>query len=288
MSGKGKFDSFDLEDPELPDWVDEGALTSGGYPYDNRMDKKAYKNQLYAAQVELVKLQAHLQNSGKRVVLVFEGRDSAGKGGAIERYTENLNHRFNRVVALPKPSDRELGQWYFQRYASHLPAAGETVLFDRSWYNRAGVEPVMGFCTPEQTRLFLDQAPRFEDMLVEDGIHLFKFWLEIGRTMQLKRFHARRHDPVKVWKLSPVDLKALDHWHDYTRARDAMFAATDTPHAPWTIVRGNDKRRARLGVIRTVLQALDYDGKSSKGIGEQDPLIIRDGATFQAEKREGE
>jgi polyphosphate kinase 2 len=215
-----------------------------------------------------------------RLLIVFEGRDAAGKGGTIRTWLKNINPRFNMAVALGKPNDRELTQWYFQRYVDWLPAAGETVLFDRSWYNRAGVEPVMGFCTPAQTQRFLAETPAFERLLTNDGIHFFKFWLKIGRKMQMKRFHDRRHDPLKRWKLSPVDLAALQKFDDYTAARDRMFAATHTPDAPWTVVLSNDKRRARLNVLRTVLSRLDYHGKDAAQIGEMDAGIVIDGASF--------
>ncbi len=211
-------DDFDLESPELPKAIKKAALGSGGYPYPRRLGDDDYDEKLEALQRQLVILQNHLQKNGERTMLVFEGRDSAGKGGAIKTYLEHVNPRYNLNIALPKPSDRERTQWYFQRYVDWLPAAGETVLFDRSWYNRAGVEPVMGYCTPEQTTRFLEEAPRFEKMLTRDGIHLFKFWLSIGREMQLKRFHDRRHNPLKVWKISPVDLAALGKWEEYTLA----------------------------------------------------------------------
>jgi polyphosphate kinase 2 len=220
------------------------------------MDGDEYDTQMYALQKQLVLLQAHMARAGERIVLVFEGRDAAGKGGTIKRILENLNPRYNLIAALPKPNDRERTQWYFQRYIDWLPAVGEMVLFDRSWYNRAGVEPVMGFCTPGETELFLEEAPEFEKRLTKDGIKLFKFWLSIGREMQLKRFHDRRHDPLKTWKLSPVDLEALNKWDDYSRARDTMLKRTDSNHAPWTVIRANDKKRTRLNVIRTLLNGL--------------------------------
>lgn len=267
--------SFDLEDPNLPDWVKEGALTSDGFPYDKRLKKKAYEEELRQLQIELVKLQKYAAATEKlRIVALFEGRDAAGKGGSIKVFRENMNPRAARTVALPKPSETERGQWYFQRYVANLPAAGEIVLFDRSWYNRAGVEPVMGYCTPEQTRSFLKQVPGFEEDLVEDGILLFKFWLDIGRTTQLQRFHDRRHNPLKIWKLSPVDYAALTRWDDYSRARDMMLDRTHTHAAPWTVVRANDKRRARLEIIRHVLSGLDYPGKDSEAIGTADRKII--------------
>ena len=245
-----------------------------------KMKRGDYEDELRRLHIELVKAQAWARETGTRLLIVFEGRDSAGKGGTIKRFMENLNPRAARVVALSKPTEAERGQWYFQRYANHLPTQGEFVLFDRSWYNRAGVEPVMGFCTPEQTEAFLREAPRFEDMLVDDGIVLIKFWLNIGREMQLKRFHDRRHDPVKIWKLSPIDLKALGKWDDYTAARDRMLEMTHTDHAPWTIIRANDKRRARLNAIRYVLSRLNYDGKHRKAIGTIDEQIVGSGPGF--------
>jgi len=258
----------------LPRGIKKKALSSGGFPYDEKMDGDAYEAEMLAAQRQLALLQADQAKTGKRIVIVFEGRDAAGKGGSIASYLENLNPRFNISVALPKPSDRERTQWYFQRYVDWMPAAGEQVLFDRSWYNRAGVEPVMGFCTPDETTQFLKAVPGFERMLVDDGVHLFKFWLTIGREMQLKRFHDRRHDPLKVWKLSPIDIKALNQFDDYTRARNRMLEASHTKDAPWRIVFNNDKKRGRLAILRSVLHALDYDGKDGKAIGEIDDKIV--------------
>lgn len=273
---------FDLDNPELPKPIARAAITSGGYPYEKKMDWDDYEDQLVSLQKELIKLQSHIGKSGDRVILVFEGRDSAGKGGTIKRITEHLNPRSNRVIALPKPNDRERTQWYFQRYISHLPAAGEMALFDRSWYNRGGVEPVMGFCTETEHEEFLHGAPRFEHMLVDEGIHVFKFWLEIGREMQLKRFHDRRHNPLKVWKLSPIDLKALDKWDDYTDARNKLLPATDSIHAPWTIIRANDKRRARLNVMRSILKRMEYEGRDFDAVGELDPKIVLSVAQYMA------
>jgi polyphosphate kinase 2 len=232
------------------------------------------------AQRQLALLQHDQRKTGKRIVIVFEGRDAAGKGGSIASYLENLNPRYNTAVALPKPSDREGTQWYFQRYVDWMPAAGEQVLFDRSWYNRAGVEPVMGFCTPDETTRFLEAVPEFEKMLADDGVHLFKFWLTIGREMQLKRFHDRRHDLLKVWKLSPIDLEALQRFDDYTKARNRMFEASDSSHAPWRVVFNNDKKRGRLAIIRAVLHALDYEGKDAGLIGEIDRRILVAPKTF--------
>ena len=265
---------FDLEDPVLPRAIKKKALTSGGFPYDEKMDGDDFEVEMLAAQRQLALLQADQRKTGKRIVIVFEGRDAAGKGGAIATYLENLNPRWNMDVALPKPSDRETTQWYFQRYVDWLPAAGEQVLFDRSWYNRAGVEPVMGFCTAEETTHFLKTVPGFERTLVEDGISLFKFWLTIGQEMQLKRFHDRRHDPLKIWKLSPIDFDALHKYDDYTKARDRMLAASHTKDAPWWIVLNNDKKRGDLGIIRTVLHGLDYEGKDEAAIGAIDGKIV--------------
>ena len=265
---------FDLNDPVLPKWVKREALQSGGYPYDERLDEDDYLKELHKLQVELVKLQTHMLKSGERVVIVFEGRDAAGKGGSIDTFRQHLNGRYWLDVALPKPSDREATQWYFQRYIDWLPAAGEAALFDRSWYNRAGVEAVMGFCTPDQTTAFLEEAPRFERMITRDGIHLFKFWLAIGQTMQLKRFHSRRHDPLKQWKISDIDLKAIGKWDDYTAAAHRMLTATSTPETPWRVVLANDKLRARLEIIRSVLDALPYEGRSDKAIGRIDDKIV--------------
>jgi polyphosphate kinase 2 len=266
--------AFDLDDPVLPDWIETGALSSGGYPYAEEMGRSEYERLLHGLQIELVKLQNHIAATGIRIVTVFEGRDAAGKGGTILAIREFMNPRAARMVALPKPSERERGEWYFQRYAAHLPTSGEVVLFDRSWYNRAGVEPVMGFCTPGEYRQFLVQAPVFEAMVAEAGIVVFKFWLDIGREMQLKQFHQRRHDPLKVWKLSSIDYAAMEKWDEYTRARDRMFAATHKPGTPWTVALFNDKRRGRLAVIRRVLSAIPYRGKDAKVVGRPDPAIL--------------
>jgi polyphosphate kinase 2 len=277
--------SFDIDNPELPSAIKKAALKSGNFPYDEKLDSDEYDTQLYALQKQLVLLQAHMAKAGERIVLVFEGRDAAGKGGTIKTILENLNPRYNLIAALPKPNDRERTQWYFQRYIDWLPAAGEMVLFDRSWYNRAGVEPVMGFCTPEETKLFLEEAPEFEKRLTKDGIRLFKFWLSIGREMQLKRFHERRHDPLKVWKLSPIDIEALHKWDDYTVARDEMLKRTDCPHAPWTVIRANDKHRGRINVIQTILDRLTFAGKDTNAIGEIDPRITLTAEDFLALKK---
>jgi polyphosphate kinase 2 len=276
----GKTRHFDIDDPKLPGWVEDKAFSSEGYPYKNKLDRGDYNDQIEALQIELVKVQSWLGETGARVITVFEGRDAAGKGGSIGATRAYMNPRTARIVALPKPTEKERGQWYYQRYVDHFPTAGEFVLFDRSWYNRAGVEPVMGFCTPEEHERFLAETPHFEHMPVRAGIHLFKFWLNIGREMQLKRFHDRRHNPLKVWKLSPMDLSSLNRWDDYTRKRDLMLEQTHTEHAPWAVVRANDKRRARVNLIRHMLQTLPYEGKDEKRIGEIDPKILGFGPGF--------
>ncbi|MFJ4027232.1 polyphosphate kinase 2 [Paenarthrobacter sp. NPDC089989] len=245
-----------------------------GYPYAARMDRETYESEKRLLQIELLKLQKWVKSTGRRVVMVFEGRDAAGKGGTIKRFTEHLNPRGARVVALEKPSEREQSQWYFQRYVSHLPAAGEMVMFDRSWYNRAGVERVMSFCTEEQYENFLHQAPIFEKLLVDDGIDVIKFWFSVSRTEQLTRFTIRQVDPVRQWKLSPMDLASLDKWGSYTAAKEAMFLETDTDWAPWTVVKSNDKKRARLEAMRHVLNRFDYTGKDIELVGTPDALIV--------------
>jgi polyphosphate kinase len=271
---EGKSYLFDINDPVLANWVEESSLSSGGYPYKKKMEEAEYLKELELLQIELVKLQEWQITSKERIVVVFEGRDAAGKGGTINAVRENMNPRTARNVALPKPSDTERGQWYFQRYATQMPTFGEFVTFDRSWYNRAGVEPVMGFCTPAQYEEFLQEAPNFEKMLVSDGIHLFKIWLELGKTMQLKRFHERRHSPLRHWKFSPIDIAGLNKWDDYSAKLKTMFERTHTKTAPWTVVRSNDKRRARLETIRTILLAINYTGKDLKVIGKPDDKII--------------
>jgi len=278
--------SFDIENPDLPRAIKKAALRSGGYPYGEKLEREQYETELYQLHTQLALLQTHIAKTGMRVLMLFEGRDAAGKGGMIRTYLQYLNPRFNLNVALPKPNDREKTQWYFQRYVDWLPAAGETVLFDRSWYNRAGVEPVMGFCTPEQTAEFLIETPRFERMLANDGIQLFKFWLTIGREMQLKRFHDRRHDPLKLWKLSPIDLEALTRFDAYAQARNDMLEATHTESAPWTVILNNDKKRGRLNAIRTVLGKLSYDGRDVAMIGAIDDRIAMDPPTFLSTSKE--
>jgi polyphosphate kinase 2 len=244
------------------------------YPYPERLAKKSYERAMRPLQIELLKLQRSVKASGGRLLVIFEGRDAAGKGGTIRRFTENLNPRGTRVVALEKPAAHEQGDNYLRRYLPHLPASGEIVLFDRSWYNRAGVERVMGFCEPEEYDTFLRDAPAFERELVADGITLIKFWFSVTRAEQLRRFIDRHGDPVKRWKLSPIDLASLDKWDEYTRAKEAMFARTDRAETPWTVVKSNDKKRARLEAIRYVLSSHDYPEKHHEVVGHPDPLII--------------
>lgn len=256
------------DDELVEDWRD------GGYPYRNLMQRRNYERQKYRLQVELLKLQAWVKETGQKVVILFEGRDAAGKGGTIKRFMEHLNPRGARVVALEKPTDTERGQWYFQRYIEHLPTNGEIVLFDRSWYNRAGVERVMGFCNDQEYAEFVRQCPEFERMLVRTGTHLIKFWFSVSQEEQRRRFRERKVHPLKQWKLSPVDLASLDKWGDYTKAKEAMFFHTDTADAPWTVIKSNCKKRARLNAMRYVLHKLPYGNKDAKLIGNLDPLIV--------------
>jgi polyphosphate kinase 2 len=244
------------------------------YPYDERMLRHEYESLKRPLQIELVRLQNWVKSTGQRLIIVFEGRDAAGKGGTIKRFTEHLNPRGATVVALAKPSAREQTQWYLQRYVPHLPAAREMVMFDRSWYNRAGVERVMGFCTQAEYEEFMREAPDFERMLVRSGLHLTKFWFSVTPAEQRTRFIIRRVDPVRQWKLSPMDIESLDKWEAYTEAKEAMFHYTDTAEAPWTVVKSNDKKRARLEAIKHVLAKFDYDGKDEKVIGKPDEAII--------------
>ncbi len=248
-------------------------ILNPSFPYSEKMKGKEYDRQMEALQIELVKMQAWLKDSDHRVALIFEGRDAAGKGGTIKRFRENLNPRGARVVALSKPSDTERSQWYFQRYIQHLPSAGEIVFFDRSWYNRGVVENVFGFCTSEERERFFRQVAPLETGLVNDGIHFFKFWLNVGRAEQLNRFLDRENDPLKQWKLSPIDVAGLGKWDEYSQSIAETLSRTHSDHCPWTIIRSDDKKRARLAAIRTVLHALDYDEKDKSTIGEIDPLI---------------
>lgn len=246
------------------------------YPYSKKLKKKDYEAQKLELQIELLKLQKWVKENKKRVVIIFEGRDAAGKGGTIKRIMEHLNPRGARVVALDKPSEIEQGQWYFQRYINHLPTEGEIVLLDRSWYNRGGVERVMGFCTPPEYNQFMHQAPEFERMLSASGIDIIKFWFSVSQEEQLRRFNSRKDDPLKQWKLSPMDLASLDRWDEYTKAKEDMFFYTNTKEVPWTVVKSNDKKRARLEAMRYVLNQFPYDEKSDE-LKPADPLIISTG-----------
>ena len=261
--------------PTSPDdELASGWRDNNSYPYRNLMSRKAYEKQKYRLQVELIKMQNWVKETGQRVVVIFEGRDAAGKGGSIKRFTENLNPRGGRVMALEKPTQEERGQWYFQRYVRHLPTAGEIVFCDRSWYNRAGVERVMGFCSDEEYNEFMRQTPEVERTLVRSGIHLIKFWFSVSRKEQRRRFKEREVHPLKQWKLSPIDLASLDKWDDYTKAKEAMFFHTDTAETPWTVVKSDCKKRARLNAMRYVLHKLNYTGKDIEAIGPIDPLLV--------------
>ena len=278
--GKKAARRFHIEMDKLPEEIERAALGSGGFPYDHTLPRKTYERELRALQIELVKLLNWTRAKGERIVVVFEGRDAAGKGGAIQRLTAHLNPRSARIVALSKPTSNEAGQWYFQRYVEHLPAAGEMAIFDRSWYNRAAVEPVFGFCAPEQAEKFLRETPDFEAMLTRDGIRVFKFFLTIGREMQMKRLHRRWRDPLHRWKVSEIDEKAIEKWSDYSAAFDRMLRRTDASDAPWTVVRANDKRRARLECIRHLLDALPYAHKDETALGKPDRKIALSAARF--------
>ncbi len=253
--------------------ADKDDILSPSYPHDERLSRKTYERDYERLQIEMVKLQSWVRETGQRVVMVFEGRDAAGKGGTIRRMRENLNPRAARVVALSKPTETEQGEWYFQRYVKHLPTAGEMVFYDRSWYNRGVVEKVFGFCTPEQRAHFFEQVAPFEQMLVEDGIHLIKFWLNVGRGEQLRRMLSRESDPLKQWKLSPIDVKGLSKWEQYSTAIEETLSRSHTPETPWTVIRSDDKRRARLAAMRHLLHRFDYPQKDAKAIGKADDEI---------------
>jgi polyphosphate kinase 2 len=270
-----------LPHPDQPTWRED-------YPYDTRMTEREYQKAKRALQIELLKMQGWVKANRVKVAVLFEGRDAAGKGGTIKRFTENLNPRGARIVALDKPSEKEQTQWYFQRYVSVLPSGGEIVLFDRSWYNRAGVERVMGFCTPTEYLEFMRQAPELERMLVRSDTRLIKFWFSVSREEQRRRFAQRHSDPVRRWKLSPMDLQSLDKWDEYTEAKEAMFFYTNTADAPWTVIKSNDKKRARIEALRYVLSVLDYDEKDHDVVGVPDPLIIGTGplsSVFEADEQ---
>ncbi|MBK2123945.1 polyphosphate kinase 2 [Fangia hongkongensis] len=249
-------------------------FTENIYPYREKMPRKIYEQQKHQLQIELLKMQQWVRHTGQRILVIFEGRDAAGKGGTIKRMMDHLNPRGARVVALAKPSEREQGQWYFQRYIRHLPTAGEIVMFDRSWYNRAGVEKVMGFCTPDQHLEFLSQAPELEKMLIQSGIRLFKLWFSVSQSEQKRRFISRANHPLKQWKLSAIDKASQDKWDDYTKAKEEMFTYTDTVFAPWTVIKSDDKKRARLNAMRFILSELDYDNKDERVAISPDPLLV--------------
>ncbi len=269
-----RWKKFEAKMPVSPDDELVDDWRNAVYPYKNRLSRKNYEKQKYLLQVELLKLQAWVKDTGQRIVILFEGRDAAGKGGTIKRFMEHLNPRGARVVALEKPTETERGQWYFQRYIQHLPTAGEIVLFDRSWYNRAGVERVMGFCSESEYLSFMRQAPEIERDLVNSGIHLVKFWFSVSRKEQRRRFKERELHPLKQWKLSPIDLASLEKWDDYSKAKEAMFFHTDTSESPWIIIKSDCKKRARLNAMRYVLNKLEYSGKDKRNIGNPDPLIV--------------
>lgn len=266
------------EDPDLIDIEGKAVNTwRKNYPYDKRMDRATYEVEKYLLQIELLKFQAWSKDNGSKHVIVFEGRDAAGKGGTIKRFQEYINVRHARVVALNKPSDREQGQWYFQRYIRHFPTAGELVMFDRSWYNRAGVERVMGFCTDEEYEQFVTQVPMFEQLVVDSGISLTKFWFSVTREEQRTRFAIRQLDPVRRWKLSEMDLESLERWEEYTAAKEEMFLRTDTDVTPWTTIKSNDKKRARINAMRFFLNQFEYDDKDTQVVFPADPNIVQRG-----------
>jgi polyphosphate kinase len=265
--GNGKVDLVGLNGEAVETWRED-------YPYARKLRRRTYEKEKRSLQIELLKLQRSVRSQQRRLVILFEGRDAAGKGGTIRRFTENLNPRGARIVALDKPTERERTEWYLQRYITHLPAAGEIAMFDRSWYNRAGVERVMGFSNPDEVTEFLQEAPEFERMLARDGILLVKFWFSVSRAEQLRRFARRQIDPVKRWKLSPIDLASLDKWDEYTKAREAMFYHTDQADTPWTVVKSNDKKRARLEAMRYVLSRVPYEDRDEATVGIPDPLIV--------------
>ncbi len=283
----------DIENSQVdkhPDDVLSKNWHQGGYPYEFLMSRKNYEKQKYNLQVELLKLQTWVKETGARVVILFEGRDAAGKGGTIKRFMEHLNPRGARVVALEKPTDEEKGQWYFQRYIKHFPSKGEIVLFDRSWYNRAGVEKVMGFCNEEEYLEFMREVPELERNLIRSGIYLFKFWFSVSRDEQKRRFKDRENHPLKQWKLSPIDKASLDKWDEYTEAKENMFFYSDTSDSPWIVIKSNCKKRARLNTMRYVLNRFSYNDKEESNIGKLDSLIVgRSNVIYEkGEKRSNE
>ena len=274
MLKQEKINIAEPTDETAPDDVLVKDWRTGVYPYKNRLSRKAYEKEKFKLQVELLKLQSWVKETGQKVIIIFEGRDAAGKGGTIKRFMEHLNPRGARVVALEKPTEKELGQWYFQRYVEHLPTRGEMVLFDRSWYNRAGVERVMGFCNEKEYQDFLQECPEFERNLVRNGTYIIKFWFSVSRAEQRRRFKERKIHPLKRWKLSPVDIASLSKWDDYTVAKENMFLNTDTVECPWIVVKSDDKKRARLNAMRYVLHLLPYANKNEEAIGPVDPLLV--------------
>jgi polyphosphate kinase 2 len=264
---------FNLSEANLGQGI-SGWNADGAYPYREKMKRKVYERRKHDLQIELLKVQRRVKESGEKIIMIFEGRDAAGKCGTIKRFMEHINPRGARVVALEKPTDQERGQWYFQRYVRHLPTRGEMVLFDRSWYNRAGVERVMEFCTESEYEVFMHQAPEFERMLIKSGNRLFKYWFSVSRGEQSRHFQSRRVDPLKQWKLSPVDLQSLGKWDDYTNAKELIFRHTDTVEAPWTVIKSDDKKRARLNCMRHFLHGLPYPDKNCKGVTSPNPLIV--------------
>jgi len=272
--------SEERQDQSLPDIKDVKGLAKNkifadaNYPYSTKMNRAKYETLKQELQIEILKMQGWAKETGQRILILFEGRDAAGKGGTIKRLMEHMNPRGARVVALEKPSNEELGQWYFQRYVKHLPSAGEIVLFDRSWYNRAGVERVMGFCKSGDYLEFMRQAPELERMLVRSGVTFFKLWFSVSRNEQFRRFQQRKVDPLKQWKLSPIDMASLDKWENYTEAKEAMFFYTDTADAPWTVIKSDCKKRARINVMRFILNNLDYPNKNKSVVRPPDPLIV--------------
>ncbi|WP_040493340.1 polyphosphate kinase 2 [Ilumatobacter nonamiensis] len=281
----GTFDEMD--DPVLigPDGLPLKTWQEG-YPYEERMTREEYERDKRALQIELLKAQDWIQDTGHKLVVVFEGRDAAGKGSTIKRFMEHLNPRGVDVVALAVPTAREQGEWFFQRYVRHLPSSGEIRFFDRSWYNRGGVEPVMGYCTPHEHEEFLRSVPEFERMVIESGTTLIKLWFSVSRSEQITRFTIRRVDPVRQWKLSPTDIASLDRWDDYTAVKSQMFQRTSSPHAPWTVVRSNDKKRGRVNAMRHVLHSLPYEGKDTEIVHPPDPMIVGSPTWIEAEHGE--
>jgi polyphosphate kinase len=277
---RSRLASFDIRSESLPKGVKDAALGSGNFPYDKKYKRKRYERELYLLQIELLKMLSWVKEKGERVIILLEGRDAAGKGGAIGRFTQHLNPRCARIVALSKPNDAEKGQWYFQRYVAQLPCKGEIVFFDRSWYNRAGVESVMGFTDQALVDEFLRETPAFEGMLARDGVRVIKLFLTIGQEMQISRLHARFHDPLKRWKLSPIDFEAIAHFNAYSEAFEKLLSLTHIERSPWTVIHANDKLRARLNAIRHVLSALPYDGKDANSVGAIDPKIVLSAPDF--------